>query len=214
MPRQNVQRAKVCVSHRGADAGTDRYREMSVFTSGREASPMRFPVFYKGKKFYFQIDLEDFDRVLDHKWHLAYSQKNDSYYVNMGNGNGKIKSLALARFLMNAPKGTHVDHNNHDTLDNRKENLLVCTPSRNILNQIPHNGRQMVGVYWDKRIDKWQSKIRIKGTQVFLGNFESFEAAAKVRMRVLEDAMNGVPTELLHPKMEKEKIEWLENQNQ
>jgi hypothetical protein len=41
----------------------------------------------------------------------------------------------LHRWLMTAPKGKVVDHINHDTLDNRRENLRIVDISTNVFNR-------------------------------------------------------------------------------
>lgn len=57
----------------------------------------------------------------------------------------KREKMALHNFIIgreNVPKGKQVDHNNGDTLDNRRDNLRVCTISQNI-----HNRRGMPSKY-------------------------------------------------------------------
>ena len=43
--------------------------------------------------------------------------------------------IMMHKFIMNAPKGMCVDHINHDGLDNRRENLRICTYSQNSQNK-------------------------------------------------------------------------------
>jgi hypothetical protein len=45
------------------------------------------------------------------------------------------KIMSLHRFLMNAPSHLEVDHINHYGLDNRRENLRVCTRTENARNR-------------------------------------------------------------------------------
>jgi hypothetical protein len=62
-----------------------------------------------------RIDAEDWDRVYRHSlWRY-----NEGYAVSQG--------MKMHRVIMDAPDGLDVDHINHDTLDNRKSNLRLCT---------------------------------------------------------------------------------------
>lgn len=45
------------------------------------------------------------------------------------------KPIYLHRLLLNAPKNMTVDHINHNTLDNRIENLLLVTQRENLRNR-------------------------------------------------------------------------------
>lgn len=72
------------------------------------------------------VDDEDFERVNAFKW---------QYHCD---GYATSQKSKMHRFILNAPKGMVVDHKNHDGLDNRKENIWICTNSQNQLNRNPN----------------------------------------------------------------------------
>ena len=74
-----------------------------------------------------------------------------------------------------------VDHINHDTLDNRKSNLRICTRSQNNAN---HNKQQKSkspykGIWFRNDIKKWSGSIKCNDQCYYLGVFENPEDAAK-----------------------------------
>ena len=89
------------------------------------------------------VDDEDYEKVTEAikyksgkpgKWYAhrptAYRNTNHiKYYAVNGD-----RRKAIHRVVMNAPPGMDVDHINGDPLDNRKENLRVCTHRDNIRN--------------------------------------------------------------------------------
>ena len=86
------------------------------------------------------VDDDDFKLLGQWIW-CACKQKNIYYaiatsFANKPYGQKTCSSQMMHRIIMNAPKGMDVDHINHDGLDNRKENLRICTVSENGMNFI------------------------------------------------------------------------------
>ena len=87
----------------------------------------------------------------------------------------------MHRVIMDAPKGMHVDHINGNGLDNRRENLRLCTNSQNHMNRKTHrdSSSKYKGVSWNKRNSKWQAYIGSGIKRKNLGYFASESDAAK-----------------------------------
>lgn len=77
----------------------------------------------------------------------------------------------------------HVDHINHNPLDNRRYNLRVATASQNLANALPQKGRtsRYRGVSWNARDRRWVAYLTLERTVVRAGYFKSELEAAYVR---------------------------------
>jgi hypothetical protein len=103
------------------------------------------------------IDEEDWDKVSRHAWNIGARYRTGSnkfhvrtsvphpdggYRTNHGICRKKQTTLRLHQLIMNTPKGMQTDHINGDTLDNRKENLRICTHTENICNRGAHKNNR------------------------------------------------------------------------
>src|SRR5579863_1550584 len=86
----------------------------------------------------------------------------------------------MHREIMKPSKDEEVDHINHDKLDNRRENLRVCTGSQNQCNRRRKlkNTSGYKGVCWYRSKNRWKAALNIKGKCVWTGLFKNKEEAA------------------------------------
>ena len=111
----------------------------------------------------------DFERVNKYKWII-----NDKKYVLRNDG-----KIFLHRFILNAPKNKKVDHKFHNTLDNRRSKLRLCTQAQNLANMKPHKG----GTSKYKGVTKiyngsWVAHITVNYVPMHLGLFQKEKDAA------------------------------------
>jgi len=113
------------------------------------------------------IDKEDYDKVMNAcTWFttktkdLIYVEGRASQFTDKWN---RKKKISLHRFLLNLDLNDKViiDHKNGITLDNRKQNLRMCTVSENGQNSklMSHNTSGFKGVSWNKHSKKWEARI-------------------------------------------------------
>lgn len=123
----------------------------------------------------FMFDVEDYPMVAPYNWCVS------SGYVHRRD---KTSDVKLHRVLMNCPDGMVVDHINHNTLDNRKENLRICTLKENARNKSysSNNTSGKIGVYWKSSRQKWVAQIKIDGKVKHLGIFKNYDDAVKCRL--------------------------------
>src|ERR1700724_898569 len=93
------------------------------------------------------VDDEDFKYLSRWRWHAAYH--GGGFYARRSyvGSDGKTKKVHMSRFILDAPKGMHVDHKNGNTLDNRKENLRIVTVAENNRNRKPYCKSGFKGVW-------------------------------------------------------------------
>lgn len=121
------------------------------------------------------VDDEDFKRVKAFKWHFSWSGWRGYAKTNILLYGNKRTSIYLHRFLLNAQKGMQTDHINGNTMDNRKENLRLCTKQQNAFNKKSahkNNKLGIKGVHWDKNSKRFRAQIMVNGKNFNLGSFE------------------------------------------
>jgi hypothetical protein len=120
------------------------------------------------------VDDEDYEYLSQFKWRCGkYSTRVN--WILEGLVKGKPANIRMHREIMGCtdPK-LDVDHINHNTLDNRKSNLRVCTRSQNGANRrvMKNKACEYLGVR--KRGEKWTAYVK----HIYLGQFETKELAA------------------------------------
>jgi hypothetical protein len=127
------------------------------------------------------VDPDDYERLNEYKWHAA--KGGNTFYATRGKCSGKkYQTIAMHRVILNVPEGMVVDHINHNGLDNRKDNLRICTQADNA-----HNARypkrntssQYKGVWYNKKKGKWRAVIWVRRRRKQLGYFHDEVEAAK-----------------------------------
>jgi hypothetical protein len=136
---------------------------------------------------------EDWEKASQHNWSLDSGPWN-TYARTMiphpeggwrmysdGRRRRRTTGMRLHRFLMSPPPGYMVDHINHNGLDNRRENLRICTRVENGRNRLPSkkSASGYKGVVKTSRGCRWQAKINIDKKQTYIGSFATAEEAAR-----------------------------------
>jgi hypothetical protein len=140
-------------------------------------------IFIDGKE--ILVDAEDFKRISQHSWRLSYSQTKRAIRTQVCvQTDIDYKTVKLHRFIVNAPEDFDVDHKNGNPLDNRKENLRVCTRSSNLQNASKYQRKggtssRYKGVSWHKAAKKWEAGLQVDGKRKWLGLFDLEIDAAK-----------------------------------
>ena len=89
----------------------------------------------------------------------------------------------MHRVINNTPDDMQTDHINRNKLDNRKKNLRTVTTQQNQRNTnlSKNNTSGYIGVYLNKRVNKWMAYIWVNYKQIHLGYFKDIEDAIEVR---------------------------------
>jgi hypothetical protein len=132
------------------------------------------------KEVYTLVDNDDFLELSKFKW-IAHGNSKKGFRAIVTNKIGeKWVQTSLSDFLMKPSKGMIVDHINHNSLDNRRCNLRICTVRQNSFNRIAqHNLSGYKGVYHKKNMKKWCVRIFYNYKEIHLGSFENIKDAAR-----------------------------------
>ncbi len=124
------------------------------------------------------VSAEDFPRVSQHRWGISVI-KGVPYASRGAMIGGKQRIEYLHRFILRPQPGQHVDHANHDTLDNQRANIRVASPAQNQANRKNSKSSQTgyVGVQRSKRSCTFIAQFAGR----YLGSYATAEEAAKAR---------------------------------
>lgn len=123
---------------------------------------------------------EDYHKISSYKWFYKTNKTGVSYAYTTICSKGKRKNIYMHRMVLGLSGSEIVDHINRNGLDNRRENLRVCTYSQNMCNSKTRkdNKSGYRGVSYCNRNKKWQAHINHLGGQKNLGLFNTPEEAA------------------------------------
>lgn len=119
------------------------------------------------------LDEEDFSKLARHRW-FALVRNGTPYAARSIHG----KTVGMHRIIMGDPAGLQVDHINHDTLDNRRSNLRVCSQAENLRNRRSRIGASRFKGVSPSGTGKWRADIRLNGKAKYLGTFPTEEQAS------------------------------------
>lgn len=128
---------------------------------------------------------EDYEAVvLRGKWCVVKQQSSGDFYALRNDwykhNSGKWKTIRVAlhkfiaeRFLGTVHDGMVVDHINHDTLDNTRDNLRICTFTQGQQNRrkIKQGTSLYKGVTKNSNCSTFRCKITVNKHVIQLGNF-------------------------------------------
>jgi hypothetical protein len=114
-----------------------------------------------GKK--IVVDDEDLSHLSRFKWR----HDSQGYVVRsrrVSETQIRTKNVYMHREIMGFPDGLEIDHINLDKLDNRKENLRICTRLQNARNQQARSSgkwrSRYKGVTWHSQNKMWIARVR------------------------------------------------------
>lgn len=124
------------------------------------------------------VSAEDFDYINQWKW--SYDAHNNcavrSQFIRRDGKKQISKTILMHNLIMDTPNGKDTDHINGDRLDNRRDNLRVCTHKQNQRNMNMHkdNTSGYKGVS-KSREGRWVVKIGNK----YIATYTDIVSAAK-----------------------------------
>jgi len=121
------------------------------------------------------VDEDDYERLNKLSWQVSSRGYANRRVYLKGN---QYSTLIMHREIMQPPDDMQVDHINGNKLDNRKQNLRICTASQNSMNSNRQKGLYR-GVTWHKRDRKWRANIGANREKIYIGQFDCPHEAAK-----------------------------------
>lgn len=143
------------------------------------------------------VDIDKYNSVSQHKWCL-----DKAGYVK------NSKQEYLHRFVANTNKD-YVDHINGNKLDNRIQNLRICTNAQNCQNKVSlpkNNTSGTLGVRFREDRQKWYAEIQYNGIKKHVGVFKNKEDAIKARIKAEKEYFGEFKSKILNKENEVNRV--------
>lgn len=130
----------------------------------------------------FEYDKGNLVRLYSNNQHKHVGWVNSAGYkqVEVEGKSFMLHRIIYEMFNGKIPKGLQIDHINRDTLDNRIENLRLCSQSENRVNsKLPKNNTIGYKGVIKTPNGKFQARLGYNGKKLYLGLFETAEEASR-----------------------------------
>jgi len=143
-----------------------------------------------GRGLFALVDDEDNPWLTQWRWHARKRTNRPGYdavrVYRHGIGKKRITvTVVMHRLIAGAVDSKqHVDHINHDTLDNQRANLRLCSAAENHWNTMIHrdnrSGYKGISLHVDQpRLKPWRAWVQINGKRTCVGHFATPGEAAR-----------------------------------
>lgn len=150
------------------------------------------------------IDKEDYGKVCSYKWFAVRSRGN--YYAAAHGVNRE--TIKMHRVIMGVVNSKIIcDHKDHNGLNNRKENIRICSNSENVKNTTsrknttskylgvcykPTRKRKLKSGHYSisEYTKKWVAQIQCNGKKFFIGRFLEEKQAALAYNKAATEKFN------------------------
>jgi hypothetical protein len=131
---------------------------------------------------YTIVDDEDYELLSKYKWQAAKS-KHTYYAITTMLIDKKPHNVRMHRLILNAKKNDHVDHIDHNGLNNQKSNIRICTCAENRMNSVKRYGLSIYkGVTLRRKREHNRlrsiARIRVNQKLIHLGCYDTEREAA------------------------------------
>lgn len=128
------------------------------------------------------VSEEDFGYLSKWNWY----QSSSGYACRNVNTGKKTFNISMARTIVGLSHNDErqVDHVNGNRMDNRRDNLRICTPQENVWNMKKFLRKKQSsvlykGVYLKPETGLWRARVRYNGKDIHCGYWNTEEEAAK-----------------------------------
>ncbi len=129
---------------------------------------------------------DDLEKVSGGVWYSDH-RRDATYAARLTQTKNFRTKIYLHRLITGATKGVTTDHIDGDGLNNRRENLRVCSNIENCRSRHKARGRsKFKGVLWNRQNQKWKANITIDSRLKHLGFFDDDVLAARAYDRAVQ----------------------------
>jgi hypothetical protein len=126
-----------------------------------------------------KVSPEDYDWLTQWGWYAWWCPSTHSYYALRRRHGGK--PVRMHRIILGLESGDRRegDHQNKDTLDNRRSNIRIADRSQNRCNiaKLRNNRSGFKGVYFHKGTGLYSAQIQKNKKRIYLGYRKTAEEA-------------------------------------
>lgn len=123
------------------------------------------------------VDTTDYEFLMQWNWSALWEPDSQTFYAIRG----ARPQIRMHRGIVRCDITREIDHINHNGLDNRRENLRVCSHAQNKRNSRKQrdNTSGYKGVSFYKKNSRWMAYITFNGNRIHLGYFSTDIEAAR-----------------------------------